>query len=252
MKKVVLPLALSLLLSMPAQAAIRSAYEASIYEKKLGNAYKIGTVSPDVDIQLVTAQIVKINGDDYYHVEAAGQEGYMRVDDLEYISDTIINSLQDTAERLDALEAALAKIDELENRIAELEANQATTEALTEAETAAIASEDPGTSEPFVLDAGTWIVGEDLPEGKYNIKCIGGTGTISFYDDYETKKEREYDYFEYYMMASDEYFQSLAALGQDMVNSMKALYTQSANNIRLENGNCIYLDSLSVQFTPVS
>ncbi len=123
------------------------------------------------------------------------------------------------------------KITELEARIEALES------LLYSSDTIEKTTQNAG--DDIILDSGTWIVGEDISPNKYDIECIDGNGSIKFYESYSTRKEKNYNYFEvYYMAASD--------------NIMADHNIQTAHNIMLQKGNCIYIDSMSVKFIPKS
>ena len=136
----------------------------------------------------------------------------------------------------------LARIEALELRVSQLEellgANLCTVEP---AETPA--SSSYGSIE---LAAGTWVVGEDLPAGKYNLTCSSGSGSVCFYKSLEQKERERFDYdYEYFMGSQEEIDEK--AEKYNITN----FYTAEVNNIRLEDGNCIYSEAPTIVLTPV-
>ncbi len=150
---------------------------------------------------------------------------------------------------------ALGSESDLEARVAALEARVAELEAILSGSSAGTVEDGspslaPAT-EPITLGTGTWIVGEDIPAGKYNIVCEDGYGSVKLYNDYETRKAKDYDYFESYLLMSESYLEiTRSQLGDDFASSLMGMYTFEVNNVRLEDGNCIYNDSVTVDFIP--
>lgn len=148
----------------------------------------------------------------------------------------------ETEDRIAALEA---KVIELEARISALEGNDAE-----KIETQDENSEMT-TTDSITLTTGTWIVGEDLPAGKYNLASPDGESHIKMYDNYDARKAREYSYFEDYTLVNQEYLDSVINMfGESYINTISGLYTVQANNVRLEDNNCIYIEGPGVLFTP--
>jgi len=100
------------------------------------------------------------------------------------------------------------------------------------------------------LTPGTYIVGEDLPAGKYDMECVSGLGTVDLYKDYETRMTKDYDTIETYLMTTEAYFDAVDIPGYDM-STLKSLYTFSVKNVRLADGNCIYVDTITVDLIPI-
>lgn len=138
--------------------------------------------------------------------------------------------------------------DELIARIEALEERVSALETLLGGSTEQI----PTATDEITLSSGTYIIGEDMPAGKYNLSCADGTSEINFYNDYQSRKSDEYSYFEHYNLASQAYIDYMTiTLGEAYVQNLSSLYTTEVNNIRLEEPNCIYIDGSSVIFTPV-
>ena len=143
---------------------------------------------------------------------------------------------------------AFAGEDELIARIEELEERVSALETLLGGSAEQM---QPATDE-ITLSSGTYIIGEDMPAGKYNLSCADGTSEIKFYNDYQSRKSDEYSYFENYNMASQAYIDYITdTLGEEYVQNLSALYATVVNNVRLEEPNCIYIDGSNVTFTPV-
>lgn len=150
--------------------------------------------------------------------------------------------------------AVHAEAVDLEARVAALEARVAALEALLggSVEESPLEEEMPAATEAITLAAGTYIVGEDLPAGKYKITCADGTSEVKIYNDYETRKRSEYGYFEDYDLCTQSYLDYLSSImGEAYLQTLAAIYTLEANNVRLEAPNCIFIDGSSLVFTPV-
>lgn len=152
--------------------------------------------------------------------------------------------------------AAPAAGSEYDDKIAELEARIAALEARLDAlegKPAELPVNAAG--EPFSLGVGTFIVGEDLPEGKYNVICGEGTAVVTLFQDLATKEESDYMYKERYDLASKSYLDSLAStyaeIGMDS-EIITSIWTEEVNNFRVYAGNCIVIEDNGVTFTPVS
>lgn len=93
-------------------------------------------------------------------------------------------------------------------------------------------------ADPTVIGAGIYIVGEDIPAGKYDVAAINGSGgKVSFYSNYENYKNDGAKDSYYFLYAEDSRYYKQ---GDSTV----------ASNVRLEEGNCIEVESgLELQFT---
>lgn len=141
-------------------------------------------------------------------------------------------------------EDLLARISALEERVAVLESMLDVSSEQTEAL--------PPAADALTLSAGTYIVGEDIPAGKYNLTCNSGSGSVKIYDNYETRRSGDYNYFEDYTICSQEYMDYIgSALGEDYLQTVASLYTLEAKNVRLEAPNCVFIDGTNIIFTPV-
>lgn len=141
----------------------------------------------------------------------------------------------------------LIRIEALEERISVLESLLGISDVQQEETESAEIVESAGTN--ITLGTGTWIVGEDIPAGKYKIVCQDGTSTIKIYNSYEDRVNKSYSYVEDYMMSNEEYIErTFSMLGEDTVNTYKSLYVFEVNNVYLSDGMCLYIDSGSLDF----
>ena len=85
------------------------------------------------------------------------------------------------------------------------------------------------------INAGTYIVGEDITAGKYNFEAIKGSGSLSIYNTYDEYLDDEYgnDAFQSYDMKEEN--ASVGLLNEDV-------YTDFVSNVKLEDGQCIYIE----------
>lgn len=102
-----------------------------------------------------------------------------------------------------------------------------------------VQTESASVIEPTTLGAGIFIVGEDIPAGKYDITAINGSGgTICFYPNYDIYKNDGKSDGYYFLYAEDYKYYSKGD-------------STTASNILLSDGNCIDIESgLELQFTP--
>lgn len=86
-----------------------------------------------------------------------------------------------------------------------------------------------------VLQAGTYIIGEDIEYGKYNFCALTGTGTLRVYKSYEDYRNDKYGYdaFREFDMLADG--ASVGLLNQD-------IYTDFVFGIKLDEGYCVVID----------
>lgn len=86
----------------------------------------------------------------------------------------------------------------------------------------------------ITLSNGNYVVGKDLPAGKYNIKCIKGSGSIST-DDYEIS----------IFLVSPELLEQYNKIFVDMFYS-------EYNNAILEEGKKLEVSDITIELTPVN
>lgn len=91
---------------------------------------------------------------------------------------------------------------------------------------------DEQSGESMILGTGTYIVGEDIPEGKYDFNMISGGGSVYIYENFD-----EYNNGEIW----DKYFH-LGAEGTKYLEKFSG-YSTSASNIRLTQGKCLVISS---------
>lgn len=140
----------------------------------------------------------------------------------------------------------LARIETLEQRVAQLEQMMGIGEApATETEAAQETS-----TETISLGTGTWIVGEDLPEGKYNITCASGMGSLYFYNSLDERKEDIYNAYEMHLMCGDDVREEMLASPYEM-DTVMSVYSTTLNNVSFDDGNCIYSELQEIILTPV-
>lgn len=144
------------------------------------------------------------------------------------------------------------KIEELEQRIVILEQMLGVSPEETPSETPSSETAGQTTAEAITLGVGTWIVGEDLAPGKYNLTCPSGYSYIKIYNSYEDRKLKDYSYIESYMMANEDYLnEAFSYLDEDAIKTYEAFYSYDVSNVRLDNDMCIYIENGSIDFTPV-
>ena len=100
------------------------------------------------------------------------------------------------------------------------------------------------------LYSGTYVVGEDLDAGKYNIKIEDGVGTMYIfpsYDIYVSSNKGLLEALSYQYVASDEYIQGLK--DSEYISTMASIYTSNISNIRLTDGVCVVLDTVTATFS---
>lgn len=92
--------------------------------------------------------------------------------------------------------------------------------------------------EDIIIETGIYIIGEDIPTGKYDIAAINGSGgSVYIYNNYDAYKSGNHPDSYYFLYAEDyKYYEQ----GDSSI----------ANNIRLEEDECIKVDSgLELSFT---
>jgi hypothetical protein len=97
-------------------------------------------------------------------------------------------------------------------------------------------------SEPFELNAGVYISGDDFTHGKYQIDVLSGKRAISIYKSYEDyiNDDKGYNHFEFYYVASP-----------DLIGANEG-YNSSRLTLRLDSGMCMIVDTgLTILMTQI-
>lgn len=140
-------------------------------------------------------------------------------------------------------------IEEMQEKIVELEERIAALEDLLLNGDGGISSETEDNSADAsrlsTLNPGVYIVGEDIISGKYDFTVKNGIGVIYVYDNYEVYKEDQYGFNEMYQIASQDYLDGIAQ--NEDVGFIASMMSSKADNVRLEDGMCMYLDSVTVE-----
>lgn len=144
-----------------------------------------------------------------------------------------VHAETDDSTRIEALEQ---KVSELEQRIATLEGLLSNSNN----------SENIVASSEGTLEPGVYIVGEDIPEGKYTFSITRGEGSLLVYADYSTYKSGDrFDAYEIYDVASQNYIDQY----KDMMEAYAESLSTEVGNVRLENGECLNVDAVTVSYT---
>lgn len=157
------------------------------------------------------------------------------------IATILIGILMTTPAMADEAEL-LARIEALEQRVEQLEQMLGIGD-----QTAETQAEIASTGETITLATGTWIVGEDLPAGTYDMICTSGAGSVYFYNSYEDKENEKYSFTETYYMGSE----AQRIRFGDSEEAYYGMFTKIVNNIHLEDGNCIYTEAPEIELTPM-
>ena len=144
------------------------------------------------------------------------------------------------------------RVSDLEQRIEILEQMLGvSTEEITQNDTEAPNDVTPA-ADAIALSTGTWIVGEDIAPGKYNLTCPTGSTTVYLYNSYEEKREDIYNCTEMYNMASESYIQSsVSSASEDLAYLYESIYSTLVSNVRLDDGMCIYIDGGTIELSIV-
>lgn len=95
---------------------------------------------------------------------------------------------------------------------------------------------EPTQSPPSdVLNVGIYIVGDDIESGKYDFTAIRGSGSIKIYNSYDEYLSDIYGFDAFADYDMKEKDASVGLLNED-------IYSQSINNIRLEDGQCLFIE----------
>lgn len=125
-------------------------------------------------------------------------------------------------ERISALEE---KVEELEDRISKLEQ--------------LILEQD----DKLLLEPGTYIGGDDIPVGEYSF-TISGTGQGYFYQYESYAAFLENDYLLAYPMIDKKSKEDLLKQG---VKAISSLYLTELNSVKVEKGNCIQVEGMTLE-----
>ncbi len=82
--------------------------------------------------------------------------------------------------------------------------------------------------EPFELSSGTYVVGEDIQQGKYDIIAIEGGSNVFIYETYD-------DYSSDNGYPKQEYIMGTGEIRE----GMEFMYSEKVSNVRLKNGNVL-------------
>lgn len=125
-------------------------------------------------------------------------------------------------ERISTLEE---KVEELEDRISKLEQ--------------LILEQD----DKLILEPGTYIGGDDIPVGEYSF-AVSGTGQGYFYQYESYAAFLENDYLLAYPMIDEKTKEDLLKQG---VKAVSSLYLTELNSVKVEKGNCIQVEGMTVE-----
>lgn len=99
---------------------------------------------------------------------------------------------------------------------------------------------------PDSITPGIWIVGEDIPEGKYLLSSLKGVGTLKLYDNYDAYKKCKSEYSSDLVLA----YESLAGLSganeiyQDVFSGYGSDYYAN-----LKAGQCLEITGVTLSVT---
>lgn len=86
------------------------------------------------------------------------------------------------------------------------------------------------------LSAGEYVVGEDIPAGKYDLRGVDGWGLVYIY-----KSEKDYD--------SNNALKLICLCSKDYIDKLKSVYTTTYKNLKLKKGYYISIQYvLTVKF----
>jgi hypothetical protein len=87
------------------------------------------------------------------------------------------------------------------------------------------------------LTAGEYLVGEDIPVGKYDIKATAGCGVVNIY-----KNQNNYD-------KGDSPFKSICIGTEEEIKGFESMYGSSYKNLRLKKNYYMVIgDALEINF----
>lgn len=137
----------------------------------------------------------------------------------------------------------LARIEALEERVTALEALLSSSSG---------SAETVQTGEPVTLEVGTWIVGEDIPAGKYNLTCATDAGAMcTVYKSLEDKLNQT-GMTDLYSISTEAYKEMYASLFDDdegLSATLDSLQTEIFNAY-ISDGQCLEIEGGSITFTP--
>lgn len=144
----------------------------------------------------------------------------------------------------------LARIEALEQRVAQLEQMMGIGEDIEEEITEALPTKDTAAVE---LTIGNWMVGEDIAAGKYNLTAASDVVTFcSVYKDLDARLNHT-GFLDFYTVASegflDDYVESLGNTEEAL--AWRETQTTVIYNVYLQDGQCIEIENGPAAFTPV-
>lgn len=143
----------------------------------------------------------------------------------------------------------LARIEALEQQVADLQAQIDALSGISSNTTTDESSPAPG--ESITLEVGTWVVGDDIPAGKYNITCSNDAGAMIYvYKSLDDKLNDEL-FSDIYSVTSEAAKAAFADLYDD--NPSADVLLDSMNtvvyNVYLIDGQCLKIDGSAATFT---
>lgn len=143
-------------------------------------------------------------------------------------------------------EDLLARIEALEERVAALEALHAGSIQGDQAQTAV------ATGDPITLEVGTWIVGEDIPAGRYNLTSATDAGAQCMVYKSLDEKMNDGIFDDYYSVSTDAYKEMYASLFEDQEGLSATLDSMPTEifNVYLSDGQCLEIEGSALIFSP--
>ena len=140
-------------------------------------------------------------------------------------------------------EDVLARIEALEQRVTALENMLSSSD---ETETPLT------TGEVITLDVGTWIVGDDISAGKYNLTCANDAGSVCYvYKSLDDKLNDEI-WADMYSVSTEAYKNMYAESfkDSDSLDVMLDMIQTIIYNVYLQDGQCVVIEGAPMTFTP--
>lgn len=140
-------------------------------------------------------------------------------------------------------EDVLARIEALEQRVTALENMLSSSD---ETETPLT------TGEVITLDVGTWIVGNDISAGKYNLTCANDAGSVCYvYKSLDDKLNDEI-WADMYSVSTEAYKNMYAESfkDSDSLDVMLDMIQTIIYNVYLQDGQCVVIEGAPMTFTP--
>lgn len=132
--------------------------------------------------------------------------------------------------------------EDLEARVEALEQRVAALEQL-------LSVQAPEEAEQTTLAVGTWIVGEDINAGKYNLTCDEGSTVCYVYKSLDDKLNDEV-WDEIYSASSQAFIDAVAETMPELTEQLASMYSTEVFNIYLTDGQCIEVEGSAAVFTP--